>query len=191
MANSFPRCSPELGEVYYSDFHPWISRRLESYSLHCRDASQVVGTDGDRDLRLHELTQMGHDILEQIDILTDNSARQITSMFSKLCSILVYTCCLLIQCSTATLRAETFRNPYRIPTPTDPSSIAAGDLNGDGIADIVWIDSYDSPGTVKAFLSQPGGGYLPGPDVVSGSSTVRPGVCVMTDVNHDSHLDLV
>jgi hypothetical protein len=191
MANSFSRCSPKLGEVYYSDFHPWIFRRLESYSLHCRDASQVVGTDGDRDVRLNELTQMGHDILEQIDILTDNSARQIISMFSKLCSILVYTCCLVIQCSTATLRAETFRNPYRIPTPTDPSSIAAGDLNGDGIADIVWIDSYNSPGTEKVFLSQPGGGYLPGPDVVSGSSTVRPGVCVMTDVNHDSHLDLV
>ena len=81
--------------------------------------------------------------------------------------------------------------PIRIPTPTDPSSIAAGDLNGDWIADIVWIDLYNSHGTVKVFLSQLGGGYLPGPDVVSGSSTVRPGVCVMTDVNHDSHLDLV
>jgi hypothetical protein len=112
-------------------------------------------------------------------------------MLSKLCSILVCTYCLLVLCSTSTLRAETFRNPYRISTPTDPSSIAAGDLNGDGIADIIWIDSYNSPGTVKVFLSQHGGGYLPGPDILSGSSTVRPNICVVTDVNHDAHLDLV
>lgn len=112
-------------------------------------------------------------------------------MLSKLCLILVRTSCLLVLCSTLTLEAETFRNPYRIPTPTDPTSIAAGDLNGDGNADIVWIDSINSPGMVKVFLSQPGGGYLPGPDVLSDSSTVQPGACVMTDVNHDAHLDLV
>lgn len=112
-------------------------------------------------------------------------------MLSKLRAILVSTCCLLVLCSTPTLRAETFRNPYRIPTPTDPSSIAVGDLNGDGVADIIWIDSYNSPGTVKVLLSQTGGGYLPGPDVLSNSSTVHPGVCVLSDVNQDTKLDLV
>lgn len=113
-------------------------------------------------------------------------------MLSKLCSALVYTYCLLVLCSTTLpLRAETFRNPYRIPTPTDPSSIATGDLNSDGKPDILWMDADNAPGTLKVFLAQPGGGYLPGPDVLSGSSTVRPYICVITDVNHDAHQDLV
>ena len=112
-------------------------------------------------------------------------------MLSKPYSALVYTYCLLVLCSAFTLRAESFRNPYRIPTPTDPSSIATGDLNGDGNADIIWIDTYNSLGTVKVFLSQPGGGYLPGPDVLSDSSTVRPAFCVITDVNRDARQDLV
>ena len=112
-------------------------------------------------------------------------------MLSKLYSVLVCLSCLLIPSSAALLRAETFRNPYRVPTPTDPSSIAAGDLNGDGIADLVWIDVHNSPGTVKVLLSQPGGGYLPGPNVPSTSSTAYPVLCVMTDVNRDARLDLV
>jgi hypothetical protein len=133
----------------------------DRWTLHVPRKSQK-----DRGVRLHELIQIGHEIWEEEEgvILTDRSAQQISSILSKLCSILVRTSCLLVLCSTLTVRAETFRNPYRIPTATDPSSIAAGDLNGDGNAGFIWIDSYNSPGTVKVILSQPSGGYLPGPD---------------------------
>lgn len=112
-------------------------------------------------------------------------------MSSKLSSTLACITCVFVLCLAPTLRAETFLNPYRIPTPTDPSTIAAGDLNGDGIADLVWIDSHNSPGTIKVFLSQPGGGYVAGPDVLSGSTTVVPLACIMDDMNGDTHLDLV
>jgi hypothetical protein len=37
-------------------------------------------------------------------------------------------------------RAETFKNPELIETGADPVAVATGDLNGDGITDIVYVD---------------------------------------------------
>ncbi len=93
-------------------------------------------------------------------------------------------------CAAPFARAESFRNPYRIPTPIDPASVAAGDLNGDGIADFVWGDSTQSV-TLHVLLSQPGGGWLPGADIPYPIATTRPPVCLFADFNHDSHMDMV
>ena len=65
----------------------------------------------------------------------------------------------------AALNAESFRNPYRIPTHVDPHMIAVGDLNGDGIADFVWEDTSTNPSKMAVLLSQPGGGWLPGTSI--------------------------
>ena len=85
---------------------------------------------------------------------------------------------------------ESFSNPYRIPTPVDPAMIAAGDLNGDSIADFVWEDTSTSPVTLNVLLSQPGGGWLPGTSFPSPTNS-RVSICLLVDVNLDERLDLV
>ncbi len=72
--------------------------------------------------------------------------------------------CLLIL-TAVTLPAETFRNPYRIPTTSDPSSVIVADFNGDGLPDIVYGENITSPQTLHILLAQPAGGYVPGPTI--------------------------
>lgn len=109
-------------------------------------------------------------------------------MLPKLRSLLVCTIALL---ATSALSAQTFRNPRRIPTPVDPATIAAADLNGDGIADIVWGDTFTSPATFHVLLSQPGGGYLAGTNIIYPIVSTRPPERVLADVNNDKHADLI
>jgi hypothetical protein len=71
----------------------------------------------------------------------------------------------LIVLTAAPLRAEAFRNPYRIPTLSDPSSVIVADFNGDGLPDIVYGDNSTSPGKLHVLLAQHGAGYLAAPTI--------------------------
>jgi hypothetical protein len=87
--------------------------------------------------------------------------------------------------------AETFRNPYHIPTPVDPNTVTAGDLNGDGIADFVWEDANTTPVTLNVALSQPNGGWLPGASITYPIAGTRGATCSLADLNSDKRLDLI
>jgi hypothetical protein len=108
-------------------------------------------------------------------------------MPSKLRIFLVCTIAVII---AGSLAAETFRNPYRIPLGVDPAGVVGGDLNGDGLPDITWVDESHTPFELHILLAQSGGGYLP-----AGSLSLPVGSgtngCLLSDVNRDGHLDLV
>ncbi len=65
----------------------------------------------------------------------------------------------------ASIEAQNFSNPVRLPTGQDPYSVSVADLNGDGRPDLIYgIGGINStPGAMKTFLAQPSGGYAPGP----------------------------
>lgn len=103
---------------------------------------------------------------------------------------------LVILAAAHLLNAQTFNNPVRIPTVPDPVSVFAVDLNGDGLLDLLYetsslygTSSLNSiPGTMQTLLTQPSGGYAPGP------TTTLPllvGGCRPADVNNDGKKDLV
>ena len=88
-------------------------------------------------------------------------------------------------------RAQSFKDSYRIPLASDPAALAAGDLNGDGIADFVWIDGSTQPLTIRVLLSQAAGGWLPGTSIPFTQTITRFTGCLLVDVNNDKRLDLV
>jgi hypothetical protein len=92
-------------------------------------------------------------------------------------------------CAGNALRAETFRNPYRIPTGSDPGSVMVADVNGDGLPDLLWGDKSSAPASVHVLFAQPSGGYLPGP-VFKLPADVTP-ACRAFDTNNDTKPDLV
>ena len=98
---------------------------------------------------------------------------------------------LLLALLATAVRAQSFRNPYRIPTSTDPTSIAIGDLNGDGIADFVWIEGGFGSVKLHVVLSQPSGGWVPGSDIPFTGTITSLKLCDLVDVNVDRRLDLV
>ena len=68
--------------------------------------------------------------------------------------------------------------------PAAASSIATGDLNGDGRPDLVVTTRSSS---VTVYLADGNGGFNPGPQFVAG---VQPGNALLADLNGDGKLDL-
>ena len=88
------------------------------------------------------------------------------------------------------LNAQIFRNPVRIPTSQDPSSLYLADVNGDGVPDFIFevAGVYPGPESIQTMFSQPGGGYAAGPTLVLPPDTNG---CRTLDANRDGKFDLV
>ena len=116
-------------------------------------------------------------------------------MFTPLSSTLARTSALLVVASAGCLSAQIFTTPYRIPTGVDPSSVVVGDINGDGLPDILWAsvptlpDTSNAPTVLNVLLARPVGGFVPGSSVTLPANST--GECLIVDLNHDHHLDLV
>jgi uncharacterized protein (DUF2141 family) len=96
--------------------------------------------------------------------------------------------CLLILIAT-TLPAETFRNPRRIPTPAQISTVIVGDINNDGRPDILYGTGEFSASTLHPLIAQSNGIYLPGTDITL-PLPIGPR-CKLADLNADHNLDLI
>ena len=117
-------------------------------------------------------------------------------MCSKSFSVFLCVIALLSGCSVRTLSAETFRNPYRIPTPVDPDVVLVGDINGDGRPDLLWgetatssLPTASTPFKLHILLAQPGGGYVSAPDLILPATTSDG--CYIADFNKDGRNDLL
>jgi len=87
---------------------------------------------------------------------------------------------------------ESFRNPVRIPTGTDPSGILVADVNGDGRPDIVWTafaPLIGNQSTVHTLLAQANGSFVAGP-VLTLPADVTP-YCQIADETGDGKPDLI
>jgi hypothetical protein len=71
-------------------------------------------------------------------------------------------------------------------TGTNPDAITAGDLNRDGITDLVVTNYNDS--TISVILGTGGGAFSPG---VAWHTGANPGTSIITDLNNDGKLDIV
>ena len=86
---------------------------------------------------------------------------------------------------------ESFRNPVRIATGTDPNGILVADLNGDGRLDILWTawGTGTSRALAHALLAQADGSFAAGP-VLTLPADVTP-FCQITDETGDGKPDLI
>lgn len=87
---------------------------------------------------------------------------------------------------------------YNMPSGTTPISMAVGDLNGSGRADIAVAGYTSQVGVITVFLANPDGSLGTGtnwitttPAVCAQASCAAPTAVAITDVNNDGKLDLV
>ena len=86
------------------------------------------------------------------------------------------------------LAAQTFKNPRFLPTATDPSTISQGDFNGDGKADLAYLDGGFPP-VLHVLLGKGDGTFQRGQDVPLPLGTG--GKITLADINRDGKLDVV
>jgi len=83
----------------------------------------------------------------------------------------------------------TFQAGVNYPAGSHPSSVAAGDFNGDGKLDVVVLQST-YPGSVSVLLGNGDGTFQAAANVPLGSSDAYPTSIVVGDFNGDGKLDL-
>ena len=87
----------------------------------------------------------------------------------------------------------TFQAPSTYPAGNQPTFVTAGDLNGDGLADLVIAygnTNNTTPGTasVAVMLGKASGGFNAATNVTTGNNTIQ---VALADVNGDGKLDLI
>ena len=102
-----------------------------------------------------------------------------------LTALLLSVCCVM--------NAQSFHNPRRIATPVDPDAVYAGDLNGDGVPDLLY-GTTSFVGTTPTAVLHPlladgKGNYTPGTDLALPVTVSTR--CRLGDLNEDGKLDLV
>jgi hypothetical protein len=91
---------------------------------------------------------------------------------------------------TSGLKSDgTFTQPVTQATPITSISLVSGDLNKDGNADVVSINSNAVQSSVTVFLGNDDGSYQPGVDYALPGANARYGV--LDDLNGDGILDLL
>ncbi|MHC4810272.1 MAG: FG-GAP repeat domain-containing protein, partial [Planctomycetota bacterium] len=78
-----------------------------------------------------------------------------------------------------------FRSPSAIGVGAEPQAVAAGDVNGDGLMDLVSANGEDDD--LSIVLGHPSGQFVPGSRLPVGT---EPGTLVVTDLDGDGVLDI-
>jgi len=88
------------------------------------------------------------------------------------------------------VRAGQFKNPPLIPTGLDVIGLATADLNHDGHADLVYVDTSR---VLHILLGKGNGEFIHGQDIVLPGGICGTNACVITiaDVNNDGNPDLI
>ena len=93
-------------------------------------------------------------------------------------------------------RAQTFVQPHKITGVYAPYTLAFGDVNGDGLTDIVMGSTAGYASFIQVYLAQPGGGYknsatLPFFSLSNGYGPVPGCLLSASTSNSDHKLDIV
>ncbi|MGA3009460.1 MAG: FG-GAP-like repeat-containing protein [Terracidiphilus sp.] len=101
---------------------------------------------------------------------------------------------LIAMCAAHSAHAQQFQNPPLLVTFPDPVAVVAGDWNGDGHQDLVYVTTGQSP-ALHVLLGNGKGGFTEGTVVQlpAGTCTYEVTMCRLTvgDFNNDGHPDIL